>query len=84
MTLEIIDYIEEDKVVDNIKKKAEEHGYKLTGNEHKIAKAKLRFFGIENWEECPCHRNCGRSCISKICKEDIERDGVCGCNLYLK
>lgn len=36
-------------IIDNIKKLADEKGYELTEYAEKIAKAKERFFGEEEW-----------------------------------
>jgi ferredoxin-thioredoxin reductase catalytic subunit len=59
----------------------------LVVNEDNIAKivsAKSLLFK-NNWLWCPCDRqNPERSCISDTCREDIERDGHCHCNLFLK
>jgi hypothetical protein len=63
---------------------AEEHGYGLSGNLDNIAKAKLRFFGLDNFRLCPCDRNSDRACVSGHCKQDIERDGICHCSLMKK
>ena len=63
---------------------AKEHGYELSGNLESIAKAKLRFFGLENLRLCPCDRNSDRACVSEHCKQDIEKDGICHCSLMKK
>lgn len=69
-------------IKDSIVKMAEENGYDLTQNVEAIAKAKYRFFGVDNWRKCPCVRDDEHACISKQCHIDIEKDGVCHCNLY--
>ena len=60
-------------------------GYEPTENLEKIAKVKEKFFGEQGWRACPCDRcNAERFCISKLCREEIERDGQCHCNAYRK
>ena len=71
-------------ILENIKECAREHSYGLTPFAERIAAAKLRFFGVENWRNCPCVRDGLHSWISDVCKGDIEHDGVCHCNLYKK
>ena len=78
-TQEDIEIIEE-----LIRHKAESHGFELTKNVTAIAKAKARFFGLEQWTRCPCDRESDRACCSAHCLEDIEKNGVCHCNLYKK
>lgn len=73
-----------EEVKSNIKKIAEENGYEVSGNLDNIAKAKLRFFGKEQFRLCPCDRNSDRACISEHCKRDIETDGICHCSLMKK
>jgi hypothetical protein len=74
--------IEEAK--NRLKEIAKENGYELSGNLESIAKAKLRFFGLENLRLCPCDRNSDRACVSEHCKQDIEKDGICHCSLMKK
>ncbi len=74
---EDINYIE-----DSIITLAEQNGYNLSDNLKAIAKAKYRFFGVENWRDCPCVKDGNHACISAQCKADIEKDGICHCNLY--
>ena len=69
-------------VKEKITEIAEENGYELTKNVEAIAKAKLRFFGLDDWRNCPCVRDGEHACISIQCQNDIEKDGVCHCNLY--
>lgn len=84
MAKDYIEHTDVEWVKENIKTIAEENGYDLTKNVEAIAKAKLRFFGVENWRKCPCVRDDEHACISAQCKLDIENDGVCHCNLYKK
>lgn len=70
-----------EEVKSKLRQIAEEHGYELSGNLESIAKAKLRFFGLDNFRLCPCDRNSDRACISGHCKKDIETDGICHCSL---
>ena len=60
------------------------NGYKVSKNLDSIAKAKLRFFGESGYMSCPCVRDDEHYCISTKCKEAIEKDGKCHCNLYMK
>lgn len=77
-----IEYEDINYIKDSIVKMAEQNGYELTGNVEAIAKAKYRFFGVNDWRNCPCVKDGEHSCISKQCHIDIEKDGVCHCNLY--
>ncbi len=64
-------------------KNCEEEGLLPTQNLPKIAKAKARFFGKDNWRRCPCDaQNDARFCTSTKCWEDIREKGVCHCNCY--
>lgn len=73
------------KIYNNIKQKAEENNFDLTSNAMKIAKVKLKFFGLSEWQRCPCDRdNNLRFCCSDKCKFDIEETGTCHCNCYKK
>lgn len=72
------------EIINKFKILAEKNNYVLTDNAIKIANAKLNFFGETKWFKCPCDPDSDRACISKRCKVDIERDGVCHCNLYQK
>lgn len=61
-------------------------GYKVTDNLHKIARAKVRFFGIENIWKCPCFppEDTEHGCQSKACAKEIATQGICHCKLYKK
>lgn len=48
----------------NIEEKAKSEGYELTDKADAIARAKLRFFGRDNWAQCPCDPNSDRACIT--------------------
>lgn len=72
------------EIVAKIKATAERNGYNLTDNLDRIANAKFSFFGCKKWALCPCDPGSDRACISKHCKEDIAKDGICHCNLYRK
>ena len=71
-----------EQIKQNIEEKAKAEGYGLSDKADAIARAKLRFFGRDNWAQCPCDPNSDRACISQHCKEDIAKNGVCHCNLY--
>ena len=75
---------EKAKVVEEIKKLAKENNFGLTDNAERIAGAKLRFFGIDDWKKCPCVNDGEHACISPKCREQIENEGVCHCNLFKK
>lgn len=75
---------DEEKILQFMTQKALENGYFLTENASKIAKAKMRFFGLEHWKKCPCDPNSDRACISSHCKKDIEQLGICHCSCYGK
>ena len=76
-----IEYDDIKHIEECIKTLAENNGYDLTDNLHAIAKAKYRFFG-NDWKKCPCVKDDNHSCISQACRDEIEKNGVCGCNLY--
>lgn len=71
-----------EQILNKIKEKANEHGYDLTDNAPKIAKAKTLFFGLEHWDRCPCDPNSDRGCISERCHQEIAKDGQCHCHCY--
>lgn len=52
----------------------------------RIAKAKERFFGLAEWHRCPCYppTDTIHGCGTEACAEDIMKEGVCHCNLYLR
>ena len=64
---------------------ADVNGYVPTENLERIARAKEKLFGEDNWVRCPCDRNnIERYCISPLCKKTIEETGTCHCNAYRK
>lgn len=71
-------------VKNNIITTAKEFGYDTSKNIDAIAKAKTRFFGIDNWRNCPCVHDGTHACISDACKQRIESKGICHCNLIKK
>jgi len=73
-------------IIENIHKCANEMGYIITPNIARIAKAKLRFFGIDSWHRCPCYppTDTEHGCGTVACSKQIEEDGVCHCNLFKK
>ena len=71
-------------VQNEIRKIAKQKGYIYSNFLKNIATAKLRMFGIDKWFQCPCDASGERFCISEKCKQDIEKEGKCHCNLYLK
>ena len=70
----------------NIIKLADENNWELSKNVSKIAKVKLKFFGFDEWERCPCYpkEDTIHGCGTEECAKDIETDGKCHCNLFLK
>lgn len=58
------------------------NGYDLTEYAPKIARAKLKFFGVDKWFKCPCDPDSDRSCISEHCHKDIKEFGHCHCNCF--
>ncbi|MBQ9737902.1 MAG: hypothetical protein IJV75_00095 [Alphaproteobacteria bacterium] len=73
----------EERIKSEIKEMADNIGFDLTDNVDKIIKAKLRFFGEENWRKCPCDRgNEERFCCSNQCQKDVNENGVCHCNMF--
>lgn len=75
---------EQEEIEEKIRQTAARNGYDLSDNLAKIAKGKLMFFGPKLWVKCPCDPNSDRACISKHCRHDIETDGICHCQLYMK
>lgn len=62
-------------------------GYEIKlKNLPKIAKAKERFFGLDKWSKCPCYppEDKEHGCGSAACAKDIEKNGICHCNLFLR
>ena len=75
---------EQEEIEEKIKQIAARNNFDLSDNLHKIAKGKLMFFGTKMWMKCPCDPDSDRACISKHCRQDIENDGICHCQLYVK
>lgn len=69
-------------VLNNMSFLASMHDLELTDNAPKIAKAKLMFFGKDNYVRCPCDPDSDRACISEHCLKDIVKDGMCHCRCY--
>ena len=71
-------------VVANIIECAKENNYEVGENVMRIARAKIKFFGVDNWKKCPCYppNDTEHGCGTKACAEQIENDGVCHCSLY--
>lgn len=70
----------------NIVNMAKENNWEVTKNLTRISKAKLRFFGMDGWHRCPCYPpdDTIHGCGTEACAKEIEADGKCHCNLYLK
>lgn len=74
-----------DVIKSKIQKIAELNNFNLSENIDKIINAKVRFFGEENWQKCPCDRdNNERFCCSSRCQADVRTHGTCHCNLFKK
>lgn len=74
-----------EQILLNMRKSEEENNYKETNNIEKIARAKNMMFGLSEWQRCPCDgQNPDRYCGSKLCHDDIERDGICHCRCFTK
>lgn len=71
-------------IVNNMEFLASMYDLELTDNALKIAKAKLMFFGKDNWHKCCCVRDDKHFCISPSCLEEIDSKGICDCRLYKK
>ena len=80
----IKEYNMSEKILENIKQLAKENGYDLTKHAPKIAMAKFRFFGEDDWARCPCDPDSDRACISEHCHKDIATNGHCHCNCYCR
>ena len=74
-------------IEDNIREMATAEGWAINEKTvSRIAKAKERFFGADDWKRCPCYPpdDTIHGCGTPACSEDIQNEGVCHCNLYLK
>lgn len=72
-------------ILDKVKELAKINNFKLSKNADKIINAKLRFFGEDDWQRCPCDRdNSERFCCSQLCQTDVRTSGACHCNLFIK
>jgi hypothetical protein len=70
-------------VLDKMKETCAQNGLYETANIEKIARAKMMMFGEKEWMRCPCDgNNPARSCVSEMCRKDIEAKGICHCNCY--
>ena len=71
-------------IVNKIKQVADKNGYDVKPNIEKIAKAKLMFFGVDNWQRCPCYpkEDTTHGCDTPQCNLEINKCGICHCNLY--
>lgn len=73
-------------IKENILKEASINNLGVTENIDKIAKAKLRFFGVDEWHRCPCYskEDTEHGCGKPACLETIKQDGICHCRLFTK
>lgn len=73
------------EIKDKMQELANINGFELSDNVDKIINAKLRFFGEDEWQKCPCDRdNKERFCCSQLCQTDIRTNGECHCRLFIK
>lgn len=76
--------VDEEKIIEYMKKIAKIKGVICSETFTNIAKAKANLLK-ENWVHCPCDAdNPGRFCISTQCQADIDHDGTCHCGAYKK
>jgi len=80
----MVNQVELEEIKEKIRQTAARNNLELTDNLDRIAKSKLMFFGKKLWVKCPCDPDSDRACISKHCRQDIETDGLCHCQLYKK
>lgn len=79
------EYMEEVDLIESfIRQDAVNCGYDLKEeNVRKVANAKSKLFGVNEWRRCPCDgTNPNRYCGSALCTKDIEENGICHCNLH--
>lgn len=72
----------QEEIKATMKELAEINGFELSDNVDKIINAKLRFFGLEEWQKCCCVRDDEHFCISTSCRNEIKQNGRCDCNLF--
>lgn len=73
------------EVKEKIQELANINDFKLSDNADKIIAAKIRFFGEDDWQRCPCDRdNKSRFCCSQLCQSDVRTNGECHCRLFLR
>ena len=76
-----------DKIEQNIREIASRYKWAINEkNLPKIADAKRRFFGEEDWSKCPCYppEDNTHGCGSAACCQEITKNGICHCNLFMK
>lgn len=70
----------EQEILENMIKIADELNFGLDSNAIKIAKLKSR---MDDWRCCPCDKkNPDRFCGSELCISDVNRDSRCHCGCY--
>jgi len=72
-------------VKNELSKIANNYNYDIDqSNLEKISKAKLRFFGKDNFKKCPCYpqTDIEHGCGSNKCLAEIDITGTCHCNLF--
>ena len=77
--MEVIEIIKE-----NILNDAKENNLKVTSNIDRIAKAKSKFFSLEEWYRCPCYGKDDtiHGCGKEACLNTIKENGICHCKLF--
>ena len=72
-----------DEYMDLLNKIAKENNLGLTENAFNIARFRART--QLPMDKCPCEQQAtDRGCIGSKCWEEINRDGVCLCNVFRK
>lgn len=70
-----------DEYMNLLDKIAVENNLELTDNAFNIARFRART--QMPMEKCPCEPNAtNRGCIGEKCWDEINKDGVCHCNLF--
>lgn len=75
-----------DLIQQNILNEAKINNLNVTDNLQKISKAKLKFFGLNDWYRCPCYGqdDLEHGCGKEACLNEIKQNGICHCKLFTK
>lgn len=71
-------------IINYIQNEAAKNNLKINDNCEKIAKIKLKFFGVDNWRKCPCYGSDDQihGCGTTACLDEINKNGICHCKLF--